>query len=132
MMKVPNDQRAVEDIKKEMASLVNVAGQENIMRFEGIYVNSEGSQCFLVERCGLGSLDKLHHKFDLLDDSKFWPISKGLLSALVHLHRNGILHRDVACNAEARRTIERRVHPALQAEVIPVGPLPFHRAIERL
>ena len=96
-MKVPKDQRAVEDYKKEMESLMNVAGQENVMRFEGVYIDAQGSQCFLVEYCALGSLDKLHHKFDLLDDSKFWPIGKGLLSALDHLHRNGILHRDVAC-----------------------------------
>eukprot|EP00466_Bigelowiella_natans_P004639 jgi/Bigna1/134857/aug1.27_g9565 len=57
----------------------------------------DGRECFLVEHCELGSLDKLHTKFNLSEPEKFYSIARGLFLGLLHLHLNNLIHRDIAC-----------------------------------
>jgi len=52
---------------------------------------------FLLEFCELGSLDKLHDKFDLKQESCFYGIARGIFMGLMHLHIHGFIHREIAC-----------------------------------
>eukprot|EP00466_Bigelowiella_natans_P021081 jgi/Bigna1/43954/e_gw1.86.39.1 len=68
------------------------------MRFIGITLNAEkGNLGFLTEMCERGSLDTLHHTFDLLEPNRFWKIVTGVFLGLMHLHLFKIVHRDIAC-----------------------------------
>mmetsp|Transcript_17875 Transcript_17875/g.43730 ORF Transcript_17875/g.43730 Transcript_17875/m.43730 type:complete len:704 (-) Transcript_17875:107-2218(-) len=95
-LKVPKDNISSDECKKEMMGLLNVAGQHNIMKFIGIAQLKE-QQCFLTELCELGSMDSLHHKFNLREEKIFTEIAKGLFLGLMHLQWFRIIHRDIAC-----------------------------------
>jgi len=86
------------DYKREMRNLLDVDQNphRNILRFVGI-MPLNGMQCFITEWCELGSLDKLHNKFDLTEKKMFFKIAHGIFCGVGHLHANNMIHRDIAC-----------------------------------
>ena len=96
-LKIPKvDKAKTEDYKKEMMGLLQIPRQRNIVRLVGL-CNYEGVECFLVEYCDQGSLDKLHQKLQLKEEKNFFQAAKGLFLGLSHLHLNHFVHRDIAC-----------------------------------
>ncbi|GAB5363935.1 hypothetical protein AAMO2058_000925900 [Amorphochlora amoebiformis] len=97
VLKVPKSRDSSNEMKRELMGLMNVSGQDNIMRFLGIMYDDSAKECFLTEHCALGSLDKLHHQRDLRDPNIFWKLARGLFLGLAHLQTSKIIHRDIAC-----------------------------------
>ena len=100
-IKVPKAKVSSHEAQREMASLLSIGKQRNILKFIGIAKARNGrgalTECFLTELCELGSLDRLHKKFDLCCAEKLFPIARGLFLGMMHLHCHNIIHRDIAC-----------------------------------
>lgn len=97
MIKTPKDNISTAYYRKEMQALLNVGKHQNMMQFMGMITDKAGVQCFVVEYCKYGSLDKLHKKINLTEPDKFWKIATGTLLGLSHMHQNNLIHRDIAC-----------------------------------
>lgn len=76
-VKVPKDSRALEEYRREMTMLMTAGEQANVMKFLGLLATKMGSQCFILEFCEQGSLDNLHNKFDLTEESRLTKIVTG-------------------------------------------------------
>eukprot|EP00418_Pyrodinium_bahamense_P071114 CAMPEP_0179097846 /NCGR_PEP_ID=MMETSP0796-20121207/45056_1 /TAXON_ID=73915 /ORGANISM="Pyrodinium bahamense, Strain pbaha01" /LENGTH=804 /DNA_ID=CAMNT_0020795601 /DNA_START=5 /DNA_END=2417 /DNA_ORIENTATION=- len=95
-------ERIPRDIQQEVAMLTAVQGHPHIVRFHGLF-SSDGSEeeerngrswALAMELCSGGDL------FDAVCKGRFEEdrartVVCGLLSALAHVHRRGIVHRDV-------------------------------------
>eukprot|EP00471_Norrisiella_sphaerica_P001341 CAMPEP_0184491630 /NCGR_PEP_ID=MMETSP0113_2-20130426/20902_1 /TAXON_ID=91329 /ORGANISM="Norrisiella sphaerica, Strain BC52" /LENGTH=588 /DNA_ID=CAMNT_0026876067 /DNA_START=209 /DNA_END=1978 /DNA_ORIENTATION=+ len=98
-LKVPKNRSSQAVCKQELMGLLSVSGQQNVLTFLGIVhiASASVTQNFLVELCELGTLNRLHNRFDLCRTHYFNRIAQGLFLGLLHLHLNGYIHRDIAC-----------------------------------
>mmetsp|Transcript_14194 Transcript_14194/g.19714 ORF Transcript_14194/g.19714 Transcript_14194/m.19714 type:complete len:1525 (+) Transcript_14194:149-4723(+) len=81
---------------KELKVMSEVSDHPNIIKFLGL-VTIDKKVCFLTAFCALGSLDKLHKTQRMNEAKRFRHIARDVTRGLAHLHKQGIIHRDLAC-----------------------------------
>jgi len=96
VLKVPHRGEGLDrGAMREFQAMAQIKPHPNIVEFIGCMTLQDKRVCFMTAMCEFGSLDKLHDKFDL--KSRFLDIVAGVCAGVSHLHRDGILHRDLAC-----------------------------------
>mmetsp|Transcript_8979 Transcript_8979/g.14590 ORF Transcript_8979/g.14590 Transcript_8979/m.14590 type:complete len:398 (-) Transcript_8979:107-1300(-) len=96
VVKVPKV--ATEADFQEMASFAQITNHPNVLTLVGM-TDIDGKMSFVTEFCALGSLDRLHNRKDLNmhTESVFLRIAGDVGRGLTHLHKLGIVQRDIAC-----------------------------------
>jgi len=96
VIKVPRGSSHTKDVWKEFLASVDIPPHKNVLELIGI--TSVRHRIALVSPfCELGSLDKLHKRFDMGERLFFRHIAKDVCSGVAHLHINEIIQRDIAC-----------------------------------
>mmetsp|Transcript_10369 Transcript_10369/g.16625 ORF Transcript_10369/g.16625 Transcript_10369/m.16625 type:complete len:414 (+) Transcript_10369:215-1456(+) len=97
VLKIPLSEGGLDDDSlRELGAMAALKPHKNIVEFLGV-VTIEKKLCFLTGYCARGSLDRLHHKYDMTSERKFLVIASNIADGLEHLHSNDIIHRDLAC-----------------------------------
>jgi predicted Ser/Thr protein kinase len=85
----------VADFKAEAKLMLSIKPHPSIVQVFGLTVH-QGSIYMILEYCGGGSLDSYMKKKQLTFEQKI-SILESISRGVDHLHRNGIIHRDLAC-----------------------------------
>lgn len=76
--------------------MASLGRHPKLLDFIGV-VTLSNKICLVTELCALGSLDRLHTKFDLAQKDRFLRVAGDVAAGLAHLHTIPIVHRDIAC-----------------------------------
>ncbi|SCU77830.1 LADA_0A02432g1_1 [Lachancea dasiensis] len=83
----------VEDVQKEIQFLASLKSVPNITHYYGSYLN-ETKLWVIMEYCAGGSLRTLLRP-GKIGEHYIGIIMRELLTALMHIHRDGVIHRDI-------------------------------------
>mmetsp|Transcript_1032 Transcript_1032/g.1661 ORF Transcript_1032/g.1661 Transcript_1032/m.1661 type:complete len:837 (+) Transcript_1032:83-2593(+) len=96
-LKIPKHCNAFStDDVRELNALMDLRKHPNLLDFIGV-VSIKKKACVMTAFCEKGSLDKLHHKIDMVQEKRFLEIVRDVCSGLQALHEIDMIHRDVAC-----------------------------------
>jgi len=96
-LKIPKHATAFStDDVRELNALMGLHKHPNLLEFIGI-VSIEGKVCVITAFYARGSLDKLHHKIDMVKEKRFLRIVRDVASGLKAFHDQNMIHRDLAC-----------------------------------
>lgn len=88
------DEDAMDEFKREALLQLNLRPHPNCVQTLG-FSNHNSSMYVVMEWCRMGSLETLIKSGTLTLDDKL-HIILGMTSGLLHLHKSGIVHRDIA------------------------------------
>lgn len=93
--------KAIADVLNEIRFLSSVRHSNIVGFLEAFLENNDKELCIIMEFCGSGDLSQKVERYkkrkQYIDESVLWRYLIQALKALHHLHRKGILHRDVKC-----------------------------------
>lgn len=93
MVNLEHDLETIDELRKEIGVLSH-CDSPNIIRYHGSYL--VGTKLWIVmDFCGLGSLRQLIDSIGPLDEASVLYIAREMVMALVYLHSNNIIHRDI-------------------------------------
>jgi len=87
-------QKELQDFKIEAAVMKRLRPHVNVVQFLGI--TSSPTLCIVTEFLDHGSLFQLVFSNSKIDANLLLNIVKGMAAGMLHLHREGIVHRDLA------------------------------------
>jgi activated CDC42 kinase 1 len=90
--------KAMTEFANEIGRMASMQPHENVVLLYGVTKLENGDMAAVVEYCAHGSChDALYGaKARALKDDELIRIARGAASGLAHLHRLGIIHRDIA------------------------------------
>jgi serine/threonine protein kinase len=90
--------KAMAEFANEIGRMASMQPHENLVLFYGVTTLENGDMAAVVEYCAHGScLDALYGaKPRAWTDDELIRIAHGAASGIAHLHRLGIIHRDIA------------------------------------
>lgn len=93
VVNLEHDLETIDELRKEIGVLSN-CDSPNIIRYHGSYL--VGTKLWIImDYCGLGSLRQLIDLVGPLDEASVLYIAREMVLALVYLHSNNIIHRDI-------------------------------------
>jgi len=90
------NEREMEDFRREAALMKNLRPHVNVVQFLGI-TSSPHPLCIVTEFMEHGSLYSFIHSENKVDTNLLVNLIKGIAAGMLHLHKEGIVHRDLAC-----------------------------------
>jgi len=87
-------QKELQDFRSEAALMKKLRPHVNVVQFLGI--TSSPSLCIVTEFLDQGSLFKLVFSSSKIDANILMNVVKGIAAGMLHLHREGVVHRDLA------------------------------------
>jgi len=85
------------DFKMEIAAMAKLRPHKNIVTFLGVCTDSKHPLCIVTEFMKSGSLWQRLQKSDPISDTLKLKWIQGIACGMLHLHSEGIIHRDLAC-----------------------------------
>eukprot|EP01102_Stenamoeba_stenopodia_P017980 TRINITY_DN6531_c0_g1_i2.p1 TRINITY_DN6531_c0_g1~~TRINITY_DN6531_c0_g1_i2.p1 ORF type:complete len:335 (+),score=62.13 TRINITY_DN6531_c0_g1_i2:697-1701(+) len=95
----------IQQFKNEAALLINLRPHSNVVQFFG--VSEIPNLCIITEFLEEGSLDNLL-KRESFDNRQFVGMAADIAAGMLHLHKEGIVHRDLATRNLLVKKIQRR------------------------
>lgn len=80
----------------ELGALMEITPHKNVMEWVGL-AHIRGKVCWVTKLYDLGSLDKLHNRFNFTEPKHYFSLVHDICSGTAHLHSLGIVHRDIRC-----------------------------------
>jgi hypothetical protein len=90
--------KAIAEFEAEVSQMASTAYHENLVQLYGVTTLENGDMAAVVEFCAQGSLvDALYgEKARDWTLSELYSIAHGAACGVAHLHRQGVIHRDIA------------------------------------
>jgi hypothetical protein len=92
--------KAIAEFEAEVSQMASTAYHENLVQLYGVTTLENGDMAAVVEFCAQGSLvDALYGSEKKARDwtvSELFSVAHGAACGVAHLHRQGVIHRDIA------------------------------------
>jgi hypothetical protein len=92
--------KAIAEFEAEVSQMASTAYHENLVQLYGVTTLENGDMAAVVEFCAQGSLvDALYGSEKKVREwtlSELFSVAHGAACGVAHLHRQGVIHRDIA------------------------------------